>query len=163
MIHTMIWQINLQSKQFFRRERKYSMSILAEALSLQLTKKGIKHSVHGDNKEGVIMVQQLPSCKIPATVLFLTEDSSNSVSIRFYNFYKVAEEDKTGNMYFLLNKMNQRYRWGKVVIDGDDIMLTMDSIVTPFNICDICVQLTIYGAQIADETYTAMEKLKYQL
>ena len=139
------------------------MSVLAEALSLQLTKKGIKHSVHGDNKEGVIMIQQLPSSKIAATVLFLTEDKTNSVSVRFYNFYKVEENDKTGNLYFLLNQINQRYRWGKIVLDGDNIMLTMDSIVTPFNIGDICVQLTIYGAQIADETYTAMEKLKYQL
>ncbi len=139
------------------------MSVLAEALSLQLTKKGIKHSIHGDNKEGVIMIQQLPASKITATVLFLTEDKTNSVSVRFYNFYKVEDNDITGNLYFLLNKINQRYRWGKVVLDGKDIMLSIDSIVTPFNIGDICVQLTIYGAQIADETYTALEKLKYQL
>ena len=139
------------------------MSILAEALSLQLDKKGIKHSVHGDDKEGVIMMQQLPETKLTTTVLFLTEDKTNSVSVRFYNFYKVEEQDKTGNLFFLLNKMNQRYRWGKIVLYGDDIMISMDAIVTPFNIADLCVQLTIYGAQIADETYTALEKLKYQL
>lgn len=139
------------------------MSVLAEALSLQLKKKEIKHSVHGDNKEGVIMLQQLPESKIVTTVLFLTEDKSNSVSVRFYNFYKVEEQDITGNLYFLLNQMNQRYRWGKVVLDGNDIMISMDSIVTPFNIADICIQLTMYGAQIADETYMALEKLKYKL
>lgn len=139
------------------------MSVLAEALSLQLKKKEIKHSVHGDDKEGVIMLQQLPESKIVTTVLFLTEDKTNSVSVRFYNFYKVEEQDITGNLYFLLNQMNQRYRWGKVVLDGNDIMISMDSIVTPFNIADICIQLTMYGAQIADETYMALEKLKYQL
>ena len=48
------------------------MSILAEALSLQLDKKGIKHSVHGDDKEGVIMMQQLHETKITTTVLFLS-------------------------------------------------------------------------------------------
>ena len=57
------------------------MSILAEALSLQLDKKEIKHSVHGDDKEGVIMMQQLPETKITTTVLFLTEDKTNSVSV----------------------------------------------------------------------------------
>jgi hypothetical protein len=139
------------------------MSVLAEALSLQLKKKEIKHSVHGDNKEGVIMLQQLPESKIIATVLFLTDDKTNSVSIRFYNFYKMEDEDITGNLFFLLNKMNQRYRWGKVILDDKDITVSMDSLVTPFNIADICIQLTMYGAQIADETYRALEQLKYEL
>ena len=139
------------------------MSVLAEALSLQLKNKEIKHSVHGDNNEGVIMLQQLPESKIVATVLFLTEDKTNSVSVRFYNFYKIDDEDITGNTFFLLNQMNHRYRWGKVVLDENDIMIAMDAIVTPFNIADICIQLTMYGAQIADETYMALEKLKYQL
>lgn len=139
------------------------MSVLAEALSLQLKKKEIKHSVHGDDKEGIIMLQQLPNSKITATVLLLTEDKTNSVSIRFYNFYKVEEQDQTGNLFFLLNKMNSRYRWGKIVLDEDSIVLSLDALVTPFNIADICIQLVMYGAQIADETYTALEKLKYQL
>lgn len=139
------------------------MSVLAEALSLQLKNKDIKHSVHGDNNEGVIVFQQLPDSKIAATVLFLTDDKTNSVSVRFYNFYKLEDEDITGNTFFLLNQMNQRYRWGKVVLDENDIMIAMDAMVTPFNIADICIQLMVYGAQIADETYMALEKLKYQL
>lgn len=139
------------------------MSVLAEALSLQLKKKDIKHSVHGDEKEGVIMLQQLPNSKITATVLLLTEDKTNSVSIRFYNFYKFEEQDQSGNLFFLLNKMNTRYRWGKIVLDGEDIVVSMDALVTPFNIAEVCIQLVMYGAKIADETYYALEKLKYQL
>ena len=73
------------------------------------------------------------------------------------------ENEKSGNLFYLLNDMNQRYRWGKVVLDGDDIVLSMDAMVTPFNIADICIQLTMYGAQIADETYYAIEKLRYKL
>lgn len=146
-----------------KNERENTMSVLAEALSLQLNNKDIKNSIHGDNKEGVIILQQLPESKIAATVLFLTDDKTNSVSVRFYNFYKMEEEDITGNTFFLLNQMNLRYRWGKVVLDENDIMIAMDAMVTPFNIADICVQLTMYGAQIADETYMALEKLKYQL
>ena len=139
------------------------MSVLAEALSLQLLNKGIKNSIHGDDKEAVIIKQQLPQSKIVITVLYLTEDKTNSVSIRFYNFCKMDENEKSGNLFYLLNDMNQRYRWGKVVLDGDDIVLSMDAMVTPFNIADICIQLTMYGAQIADETYYAIEKLRYKL
>lgn len=153
----------MQAPDGIKNERKNTMSVLAEALSLQLNNKDIKNSIHGDNKEGVIVFQQLPESKIAATVLFLTDDKTNSVSVRFYNFYKLEEEDITGNLFFLLNQMNLRYRWGKVVLDDKDIMIAMDAMVTPFNIADICIQLTMYGAQIADETYVALEKLKYQL
>lgn len=139
------------------------MSILAEALSLQLKKKDINHSVHGDEKEGVMIAQQLPNTKIPVTILFLTDDKTNSVSVRFYNLYKMEESEITGNLYFLLNQMNERYRWGKVVLDEKDIVISMDAMVTPFNIAEICLQLTYYGAQMADEVYYALENLKYQL
>lgn len=139
------------------------MSILAEALSLQLKNKDIKCSVHGDDKEGVMIAQQLPTAKIPVTILFLTDDKTNSVSVRFYNLYKMEESEITGNLFFLLNQMNGRYRWGKVVLDEEDIVISMDAMVTPFNIADICLQLTYYGAQMADEVYYALEKMKYQL
>lgn len=139
------------------------MGILAEALSLQLKNKDIKHSVHGDDKEGVMIAQQLPTAKIPVTILFLTDDKTNSVSIRFYNLYKMEESEITGNLFFLLNQMNERYRWGKVVLDEKDIVISIDAMVTPFNIADICLQLTYFGAQMADEIYYALENMKYQL
>lgn len=138
------------------------MSILAEALGLQLKNKEINYSVHGDNKEGVIIVQQLPNVKIPVTILFLTDDNTSSVSVRFYQIYKLEEAEITGNLFFLLNQMNLRYRWGKVVLDEKDIVITMDALVTPFNIGDTCVQLVYFGAQMADEIYSSVEKLKYQ-
>lgn len=139
------------------------MSILAEALSLQLKNKDIKYSVHGDEKEGVMIAQQLPTAKIPVTILFLTDDKTNSVSVRFYNLYKMEESEITGNLFFLLNQINGRYRWGKAVLDEEDIIISMDAIVTPFNIAEICLQLAYYGAQMADEVYYALEKMKYQL
>ena len=139
------------------------MAILAEALSLELKKKDIKHSVHGDNKEGVIIAQQLPNVKIPVTILFLTDDKINSVSVRIYNLYKLEESEITGNLFFLLNQMNSRYRWGKVVLDERDIVISIDAMVTPFNIGDICIQLAYYGTQMADEIYTSLETLKYKL
>lgn len=139
------------------------MGILAEALSLQLKNKDIKHSIHGDDKEGVMIAQQLPTAKIPVTILFLTDDKTNSVSIRFYNLYKMEESEITGNLFFLLNQMNERYRWGKVVLDEKDIVISIDAMVTPFNIADICLQLTYFGAQMADEIYYALENMKYQL
>ncbi|MBQ3583113.1 MAG: YbjN domain-containing protein [Lachnospiraceae bacterium] len=139
------------------------MSVLAEALSLQLMKKEIKYSVHGDEKEGVMIAQQLPTSKIPVTILFLTDDKTNSVSVRFYNLYKMEDSEITGNLFFLLNQMNERYRWGKVVLDEKDIVISMDAMVTPFNIAEICLQLAYYGAQMADEVYYALEKIKYQL
>ncbi len=138
------------------------MSILAEALGLQLKNKEIKYSVHGDNREGVIIAQQLPNVKIPVTILMLTDDKTNSVSIRIYRLYQLEESEITGNLFFLLNQMNARYRWGKVVLDEQDIVITMDALVTPFSIGDICIQLVYYGVQMADEVYTSMEKLKYQ-
>lgn len=136
------------------------MGILAEALSLQLTNKDMKNSIHGDNKEAVIMMQQLPASKQVVTILFLTDDKSNSVSVRFYNLYSLEEKEINGNLYFLLNQMNARYRWGKVILDEKDIVLTMDAIVTPLNIAEICIQLAYYGAQMADEIYNSLEQLK---
>ncbi len=64
-----IWNLIIKHKR-----EEHLNEYLAEALSLQLDKKEIKHSVHGDDKEGVIMMQQLPETKITTTVLFLTED-----------------------------------------------------------------------------------------
>ncbi|MBQ3664665.1 MAG: hypothetical protein II919_00985 [Lachnospiraceae bacterium] len=139
------------------------MSILAEALSLQLKNKEIKHSIHGDQKEGVMIAQQLPTVKIPVKILLLTDDKTNSVSLRIYGLYKMEESEITGTLFYLLNQMNSRYRWGKVVLDEQDIVITSDAIVTPFDIGEICLMLTFYCTQMADEVYTALEKLKYQL
>lgn len=139
------------------------MGILAETLSLQLKEKGIKHSVHGDNKEGIMMAQQLPNVKIPVTILFLTDDKSSSVSIRFYNLYKMEDDEINGNLFFLLNQMNLRYRWGKVILDEKDIVLAMDAMVTPFSITETCIQMAVYGAQMADEIYSSLEQLKNKL
>ena len=139
------------------------MSILAEALSLQLKNKDIRFSVHGDHQEGIMIVQQLPTVKIPVKVLLLTEDQTNSVSMRIYGLYKMEESEITGTLFYLLNQMNARYRWGKVVLDEQDIVVTADAIVTPFDIGEVCLKLVYYCVQMSDEIYQSLEKLKYEL
>lgn len=139
------------------------MGILAEALSLKLKEKNITHSVQGENMEGVIMLQQLDKSKITMTVLYLTDEKTHSVSMRYYNYYKVEDKDITDDLYILLNQMNDNYRWGKITLDGNDIVIAMDALVTPLNIGDICLELTYYGAQMADRVYDQLEKLKYSI
>lgn len=139
------------------------MGILAEALSLKLKEKNITHSIQGENMEGVIMLQQLDKSKITMTVLFLTDEKTHSVSMRYYNYYKVEDKDITDDLYILLNQMNDNYRWGKITLDGNDIIIAMDALVTPLNIGEICLELTYYGAQLADRVYDQLEKLKYAI
>ena len=52
---------------------------------------------------------------------------------------------------------------GKIFLDGNDIVIAADAFVTPMNIGDISLQLTFYGAQIADRVYSKLEELKYDI
>ncbi len=139
------------------------MGVLAEALSLRLKEKEIKHTIKGDNNEAVIMLQRLEKTNVTMTVLFLTDDKNHSVSMRYYNYYKLEYRDITDELYRKLNDFNRIFNWGKITLEDNDIVIAMDALVTPINIGDICLELTYYGAQIADRVYSELESMKYKL
>lgn len=139
------------------------MGILAEALSLKLKEKNIKSMIKGDNEEAVIMLQRLEKTNVTMTVLFLTDDKNHSVSMRYYNYYKVDYRDITDALFSKLNDFNRMFNWGKVTLEDNDIVIAMDAFVTPINIGDICLELTFYGAQIADRVYSELESMKYNI
>lgn len=137
------------------------MGLLAQALSLRMTEKNIRHSIKGDNDEAVIMPQRLEKTNAVMTVLFLTDDKHHSVNIRFYNYYKMDYRDITDEFYRKLNEMNSRYNWGKIVLEDNDVVIAMDALVTPIDIGDVALELALYGAQIADRVYSELESMKY--
>lgn len=139
------------------------MSVLAEALSLGLNEKGIRHVLNGKNHEAVLLVQRLEKSNVTMNVLFLTDDTNHSVAVRYYNYYKMEDRDINDELFRKLNEWNKIYNWGKITLDDNDIIISMDAFVTPINICDICLELTFYGAQIADRIYSELEAMKYNL
>lgn len=139
------------------------MSVLAEAISLKLNEKGIQHALRGDDNEAVLMVQRLEQTKVTMNVLFLTDDSNHAVAMKFFNFCKLNVRDITDELYYKLNDFNKMYNWGKVVLDNNEIIISMDAVVSPINVGDICLQMTMFAAQIADRVYSAIQAMEYQI
>jgi hypothetical protein len=75
----------------------------------------------------------------------------------------MEDRDITDEFFRKLNDWNRIYNWGKITLEDHDIVIAMDAFVTPINITDICLELTFYGAQIADRIYSELEAMKYNL
>ena len=67
--------------------------------------------------------------------------------------------DKTAKMLFVLNECNNRFRWVKFYLDGDnDIVANGDVIFDEQNAGEACVELIMRTASIIDDAYADIMK-----
>lgn len=98
---------------------------------------------NGDNVKGV-------------KVRFISTDDDNDVAVRAFRIVSVSA-DKLPKVLKALNDLNNKYRYVKFVVDGDnDINAEYDLAVRSGNVGPVCVEIFIRFMNIIDEAYPVL-------
>ena len=90
------------------------------------------------------------------TVTCIFYPEGRSVSLRIYGLV-AARREIVPQVLHRCNRMNNRFRWAKFVLDEDlDLNLEADCPVTPETGGDVCLELFYRLVRVADDAYPAL-------
>ena len=92
------------------------------------------------------------------TMRFISTDDDNDVACRIFSFLKVPES-KRGAVLEAMNTLQRKYRYVTFTLDDDnEIHIGHDLPVRTVNVGDVCVEMFIRMAKIADDAYPIFMK-----
>ena len=87
------------------------------------------------------------------TVKYISRDDDNDVALRVFSLIHVEESQKA-NLYPALNEVNNKYRYVKFVLDGDnDVNVEYDFPVRTKSFDGIAEEMLVRFVQIIDDAY----------
>lgn len=87
------------------------------------------------------------------TVKYISRDDDNDVALRVFSLIHVEESQKA-NLYPALNEVNNKYRYVKFVLDGDnDVNVEYDFPVRTKAFDGIAEEMLVRFVQIIDDAY----------
>lgn len=133
------------------------MKALINALGLTFNNQGIKYAVAGDNEEAIVIMQKMKEAPVTLRIVFIVAEDNSSMSIKFYNLYHV--ERVTERLILKVNELNKIYRWVKLTIEDNDVVMSMDHMVDEVSIGRLAVQLALIGVQMGDLMYKQIDAM----
>ena len=118
------------------------------------------HCETDENDEGHTYVRAGISTKLTSfSMLFISTDDDNDVSMRIFNFVRFDEE-KRGSVLFAANKLNRMFRYVKFFVDFDDntVTVAMDFPVSCDNVGQTAIEILFRMMDISDEAYSEFMK-----
>lgn len=104
------------------------------------------------DEDTLVVHQGLDNTNVRLNIVYFTNpDEEKNIQLKIYNLGKVDYISES--LRKKVNELNQKYRWYKIYFEDGDIVLSTDAIVTPNNVGDICLELTIRGINICNAIY----------
>lgn len=126
------------------------MNVLINSIQSFYNQEGINFEMF--DADTLVVHQGLDNANVRLNIAcFTSQEDERSLQLKIYNLCKANYISET--LRKKVNELNQKYRWYKVVIEEDNIILSTDAIVTPNNVGEICLELTIRGINICNEIY----------
>lgn len=142
---------------FCRIGMEEEMNALINALGLTFSQQGLKYAVAGDNQEAIVIMQKMKEAPVTLKILFVVAEDNKSMSIKFYNLYRV--ERVTEKLILKVNELNKIYRWVKLTIEDTDVVMSMDHMVNETNIGRLAIELALIGVQMGDLMYKEIDAM----
>ncbi len=86
-------------------------------------------------------------------VTYVFPPEEKDVSIRIFGLV-TARKEILAKVIYRCNKMNNRFRWVKFLVDDDmDLNLEADCVITPETAGEVCMEMFYHFVRAADEAY----------
>lgn len=134
----------------------------AQLYCAALDRKKIKHDDIVTLDSGKFDVEtrwNLEDTSIAVRCIF--DKDGHTVAVRAYRFSK-ANDNNYAKILFACNKLNNRFRWVKFVIDDDnDVNIETDAIVDEHSVGEVLTTLVNQMCSIADDAYPILMKAAF--